>query len=929
MAWIVLCAAVAPLAWAQPTEACNVSETVFSSLRGGGVEGYGTASEPYELGTPADVRAMEAQYLELANQGRSDDACWGAHFVMTNDVTLTGPWTPIGHDDTGWVASMAFSGTFDGDGFTLANLAIDAPGDDDMNAVHAVGLFAALEQDEAGGVTTTATVRDVVLSNVAVDAPDARGVGVVAGRARGAEIVDVTITDGVVSGQEDVGGVVGQVEGVTLDGVDVGVEVRGEQFVGGLVGYVGEDAASAVGGLFVNEARARGLVQRPVDDATYKYVGGIVGIADLVATTDVESLFALVDVVVHERVEGMNLVGGVVGALIADAGDHVELVQVDVRAGVRGDQQVGGIVGLLSSSGSRPTMTLRATVVGGTLDVALAYAGGLVARLNGADLDVADVLVDAPLQSYSPTSNPFLGGLVVDPDAGDTVEVRRTLVRHPPPEGALCRGSDASDDCVVSAADVFYAGPAQASQAGTPLSAPEVLDPRVFRAAGWPLQPGPVADGTTWGFCKDAGPHLAWMGTPDPCDPVDVATSLSVASPEARPRTDVPFDVEVALFDDLGDAYGALAGSTLTLSATGGPGDGSVRTVQGGPGVPVTATLAAGATTATFEDVLVTGFEGSSVTDLQLHVAGSGGSADALSATSVTLSLVDTTVSLATSRDRALSDGVEEVIATARFRDATGAAVVDQPVTFTTDVGGWWHDGASVGRTRVVATDATGGAQAALRSDGEAGDAQVRVACLGACSATDVVAFVEPTELRIVPGAGVAWVYPLGLPDAATAVAYRLDGGPWTSFATDGIVGPLRIDGLRPGATYALDVRVDTPDGIVEPYSRASLRLPEAVVAPEAPVEPEGTPAVATRDGDRLTATWTVRWTHESAEALEEAWVSFDPPPGARVVEAGVAEGSPGRLTREPEAWRWAGPPWEPGAVVAFDVTVAWEGERP
>ncbi|MDR9392361.1 MAG: hypothetical protein RI554_10070, partial [Trueperaceae bacterium] len=151
--------------------------------------------------------------------------CLDASIGLGADVDLSGsPWTPIG------TRQAPFTGTFDGNGFTLSNFAIDGkvgePG---------AGFF--------GVLGNGATIKNVSLTEVAIYDDDTRQValgtlaGVVAPSST-VSILDVTVDASPLSGTDAVGGLVGRVRSaaVTLSGVDVTVDVYGDDDVGGVVG---------------------------------------------------------------------------------------------------------------------------------------------------------------------------------------------------------------------------------------------------------------------------------------------------------------------------------------------------------------------------------------------------------------------------------------------------------------------------------------------------------------------------------------------------------------------------------------------------------------------------------------------------------------------------------------------------------------------
>ncbi len=171
--------------------------------------------------TPDDLQAM-------ANN-------MSGKYILMNDIDLAGiEWEPIGHldpeADDPW--STAFSGVLNGNGYAIKNLTIKDDGTSD-----AVGLF---------GVTNGAEIKDVILENIDISAPDEyneTAVGGLIGISRDTNIDNVTVT-GSVSGHQAVGGLIGKEMDsqnfgkVTISNVNTNVNVNGAFYSGGLIGYV-------------------------------------------------------------------------------------------------------------------------------------------------------------------------------------------------------------------------------------------------------------------------------------------------------------------------------------------------------------------------------------------------------------------------------------------------------------------------------------------------------------------------------------------------------------------------------------------------------------------------------------------------------------------------------------------------------------------
>ena len=173
----------------------------------------GTAQDPYIIATPSNLNCLRG------NAGNY----WGHgyYFRQTADLDMTyyGPWVHgIGSDDT------AFTGTYDGNGFTISNLTID-----DSNA-DSMGLF---------GEIAGSTLKDITLANV------------------------------VVSGRVQVGGLVGKVFSGTIERVSVNATVTGSGITGGLIGKV-----DALGPTTLSDVSITGSV---VTRSLGTKVGGLIG----------------------------------------------------------------------------------------------------------------------------------------------------------------------------------------------------------------------------------------------------------------------------------------------------------------------------------------------------------------------------------------------------------------------------------------------------------------------------------------------------------------------------------------------------------------------------------------------------------------------------------------------------------------------------
>ena len=242
------------------------------------------------ISNAADMATMRAEVAALATTATP------ANYRLTNNITLSGQWTPIG------TSSRSFRGVFDGDGYAISGLDVRATADN-------AGLF---------GHATDATIKNL------------------------------TMDGGSVTGRANVGSVVGYASGAfIMDGVKSSASVSASHScTGGLVGYLFSD----VGLIQNSEFSGR------VSGATS--VGGILGRgmrASTSATTPMNRLFRC-RVIPHpqetdiNRVYGTTNVGGIIGYLI-----QTDISESYTNVNVSGTTRVGGIagyVGIATSAGS-------------------------------------------------------------------------------------------------------------------------------------------------------------------------------------------------------------------------------------------------------------------------------------------------------------------------------------------------------------------------------------------------------------------------------------------------------------------------------------------------------------------------------------------------------------------------------------------------
>ena len=259
------------------------------SAEGRALEGSGTESDPYQIGSAEELRDFAKLVNEdgktTANAILTDDIDLNPGFTFKEDGRYSGPdgeephqWTPIGTS-----INNPYEGNFNGAGHTISGLYINRSDSDQ-------GLF--------GYVSGSGKIEKLTVS-------------------------------GSVSGGMYVGGIAGQNGGRITDCAFSG-SVSGVSFVGGVVGVVGDSSASVENCYNTGAVSGSGL-----------YVGGVVGLNG----GSVENCYNTGSV--NGSAASSN-VGGVVGNNFG--GTVKNCYNTGTVTGT--DDSVGGVVGYNSSNGT-------------------------------------------------------------------------------------------------------------------------------------------------------------------------------------------------------------------------------------------------------------------------------------------------------------------------------------------------------------------------------------------------------------------------------------------------------------------------------------------------------------------------------------------------------------------------------------------------
>lgn len=258
--------------------------------------GDGTEDNPYLIET-----------LEQFNNIGATPGHWNRHFKLIADIDLGEP-NQAAHNIIGTERTQSFNGVFDGNDHTISSLNLTSTRD------RYTGLFGYV----GGQVRNLGLIRPVVFAQ-------GSDVGALAGYLDSGTIANCYVKRADVSGDDDIGGLVGTSTGRIVNCSSTG-SVSGDQWVGGLVGLVADST--------VNTSYSRADVTGNIN------VGGFAGKTGD-ETAVVSNCYATGSVV------GNMNVGGLVGQV-----ERGRAYKSYSTGNVTGNQYVGGLTGRIRVLGN-------------------------------------------------------------------------------------------------------------------------------------------------------------------------------------------------------------------------------------------------------------------------------------------------------------------------------------------------------------------------------------------------------------------------------------------------------------------------------------------------------------------------------------------------------------------------------------------------
>lgn len=201
-------------------------------------DGVGSVDDPYVITDVWELQSMSGDY--------------GAHYVLGNDIdaSVTSGWSSgLGFLPVGNAGGNEFTGSFDGNNYTISNLYINRP------SVNDVGLFGFIEgatisnvgmvgvnvtgMGDVGGLVGDVGTSSVIINSYSVGnvSGSSSYVGGLFGRTSSALIQNCFASNNV-SSSSYVGGLIGRMSSTLVQNCSAYGNVSGTSYVGGLMGYV-------------------------------------------------------------------------------------------------------------------------------------------------------------------------------------------------------------------------------------------------------------------------------------------------------------------------------------------------------------------------------------------------------------------------------------------------------------------------------------------------------------------------------------------------------------------------------------------------------------------------------------------------------------------------------------------------------------------
>jgi hypothetical protein len=502
----------------------GTADAVGCPTASSGLSGAGTDADPYRITSANDLVLLA-----------EDESLLDASFLQTADIDLAGcDWNPIGgrYDAQQTTFGPKFTGTYDGDDHTIANLAVTTV---DPNRG---GLFGRVE---------TAELRDLRFTGATIDASASDGfTGILVGEAEGSTISGIEITDSTVTASGAAGAVVGSAYTARQTMTDLSdltvsdsVSVSGAP-AGGVIGRATYDGGGLDGteSLTIRSIRSGATV----GGSSSKEVGGLAGFVDTQGTVTITD----VDVSGDATTSG-DMAGGLIGQLFTRSPFDITITDVRAAGDATATTRVGGLIGYIwSNPGVDNSLTIRRalatgdvtaregdaggaigllrtfrgpfalTEVGttGSVTAGTSKAGGLVGAVDTwafSETDPASLTITDSYALGDVNGDTSVGGMIGDvytQATGKTVSIVDSFASGAVSattsgDGSLIGTADTPADVIIT--DTFWDDDTNGSTStlgGSGLPTSSMTTAQTFVDAGWSVSLDALDSDATWGGCE-------------------------------------------------------------------------------------------------------------------------------------------------------------------------------------------------------------------------------------------------------------------------------------------------------------------------------------------------------------------------------------------------------------------------------------------
>ena len=299
-----------------------------------------SAAESTAIGTAEEL-------LTLMN----DSSMWSGDYYLTSDIDLSTYEGELMQAPIGASSSSAFTGTFDGDGYTVSGLDFS----EYTTRTARIGLF---------GAVNGATIKDLTVEGTV--SSSGQDIGGIVGIAYGKTTIEGCVNNCTVSGKNNVGGIAGRTHNgadgvIIINCVNNGTVTGTTKNTGGIIGGVNSTDGPLTVQKCINTGDVTGVTN----------VGGIVGLFNATPSSGDEARVFIMSECVNggavtttQASDTAAYCGGVVGAYMLS--DISDCLNVGTVVTTNGATAVGGVLGGNEKTGGTVAYCLdRGTVVNG------------------------------------------------------------------------------------------------------------------------------------------------------------------------------------------------------------------------------------------------------------------------------------------------------------------------------------------------------------------------------------------------------------------------------------------------------------------------------------------------------------------------------------------------------------------------------------